>query len=72
MGRAFALAKTLGTIIRRLNQEMVRVLGQVDVKEKFLNVGTEAVGNSPDQLAAKIKDEIAKWGKLICSSSDLI
>ena len=61
----FAPAKTPATIINRLNREIVRVLNQADVKEKFFNAGAEAVGGSPDELAAKIKSEIARMGKVI-------
>jgi tripartite-type tricarboxylate transporter receptor subunit TctC len=61
----FAPIKTPPATIRRLNQEMVRVLHQPDVKERFFHAGTEAVGNSPEQFAAVIKAEISKWGKVI-------
>ena len=61
----YAPAKTPAAIIKRLNQEIVRVLNQADVKEKFLNAGSEPTPSSPEGLAAKIKAEIAKWGKLI-------
>ena len=31
----------------------------------FLNIGVETVGSSPEELAARIKSDIAKWGKVI-------
>jgi len=52
-------------IINRLNQEIVRVLARADIKEKFLNAGTEAVGSSPEQFAATIKSEIIRLGNVI-------
>ena len=61
----FAPAGTPVSIVNRLHQEVVRFVNQADVKEKFLNAGLEAVGSSPEQLAAAMKSEIAKWGKLI-------
>jgi tripartite-type tricarboxylate transporter receptor subunit TctC len=60
-----APAGTPETISNRLNQEIVRVLNRVDVKEKFLNAGLETIGSSPGQFAATMKSEIAKWGKVI-------
>ena len=57
--------KTPAPIINRLSQEVVRVLHMPDVKEKLLNSGTEPVGSSPEELAALIKSEMAKWGKVI-------
>jgi len=61
----FAPRKTPPAIINRLNQEMVRILRQPDVKEKFLNIGVETVGSSPDELAAAVKVELVKWGKVM-------
>jgi len=61
----FAPAKTPANIITRLNQEIVRVLAQPEVKERFLSRGAEAVGSTPEQLDQKIKAEIARMGKII-------
>ena len=60
-----APAKTPAAVINRLNQEIVRVLNQADVKEKLFNAGVEAVGSSPQELAAAMKTEIATSGKII-------
>ena len=65
MSVIFAPAKTPAAIINRLNQEIVRLLGRTDVKERFLNAGAEAVGNSPEEFAAIIKSDMAKWSKVI-------
>ena len=40
-------------------------LGRTDVKDKFFNAGQATVGGSPEQLAATIKSEVARWGKVI-------
>ena len=61
----FAPAKTPANIIARLNQEVVRVLTQPDVKERFLSNGAEAMGGTPEHLDQKIKGEIARMGKVI-------
>ena len=61
----YAPGKTPAAIINRLNQEIVRALNRADVKERFLNVGVEVVASSPEQFAATIKSEIAKWGKVM-------
>ena len=41
------------------------MLNRPDVKEKFLNAGSEVVGSSPEQSAATIKSDIVKWSKVI-------
>lgn len=61
----FAPAKTPAGIITRLNQEVARALCRLEVKEKFLNLGSETVGNSPEQFAATIASDLARFGKMI-------
>ncbi len=61
----FAPAGTPSAIINRLNREIVRVLDTADVKEKLFSRGVEAVGSSPEQLAAAMKSEMAQTSKLI-------
>jgi tripartite-type tricarboxylate transporter receptor subunit TctC len=60
-----APAKTPAAVIKQLNQVIVLVLNEADLKEKFLNAGIEAAPSSPVELAAKIRSEIAKIAKLI-------
>ena len=61
----FAPGKTPAAIINRLNQESVRVLNLPGTKEKFLNLGAETVGSSPQQFAAFMTTDMARLGKLI-------
>ena len=61
----FAPANTPAAVIKRLNQEIVRTLDRGDVKEKFLNIGVEVIGSSPEQLAHAMKSDMARLGKLI-------
>ncbi len=61
----FAPAKTPAPIITRLNQEIVRVLAQAEIKEKMFAAGVEAVGTSPEQLLTTVKGEMTRLGKVI-------
>jgi tripartite-type tricarboxylate transporter receptor subunit TctC len=61
----FAHAQTPEQIINRLNQEIVRVVKQPDVQRKFLESGTESVGNSPEEFASVVRAEIAMWSKML-------
>ncbi len=61
----FAPAGTPAAIIRRLNQESVRVLHTSESKERYFRAGMETVGSSPEELAATIKSEIARLGKVV-------
>jgi tripartite-type tricarboxylate transporter receptor subunit TctC len=61
----FAPAKTPAATVNRINHDLVQALSQIDVREKLANAGIEAVGSSPEQLAAAMQADMAKWGKLI-------
>ena len=60
-----APARTPRAIVARLNEETARILQSPDTKAVFLAEGAEPVGNKPDEFAAIIKSEIAKWAKVI-------
>ncbi len=63
-----APAKTPVAILNTLNAEMVRILGEADVKEKLNTLAFTPVGDTREQFAAYIKSEIAKWGKAVKDS----
>ena len=52
-------------VVKRLSQEVMRSFQQPQVREKISNLGVESVGSDPQRLAAKIKSEIARIGKLV-------
>ena len=57
----YAPAATPKEIITRLHDEIVKILRMPDIKERFQSQGTEVVGNTPEQLAAYIRNEMVKW-----------
>ncbi|MBI3937846.1 MAG: tripartite tricarboxylate transporter substrate binding protein [Betaproteobacteria bacterium] len=61
----FARAGTPATLVNRLNREIVTVLDQPSVKERFFNAGIDVVGSSPEELAATVKSQMARLGKVI-------
>ena len=61
----FAPAKTPQPILTRLHAEAVKILALPDVKERFVSQGLEPVGSTPQELAAYIRSETAKYAKLI-------
>jgi len=64
----FAPAKTPAPIIQRLNRDIVRALNQPAVKERFVATGFDVVGGSPEQLAATMKSEIARFSKIMTAA----
>jgi tripartite-type tricarboxylate transporter receptor subunit TctC len=60
-----APARTPREIVTRINADVARVLQMPDVIEKFRNEGAEPAAMAPEQFAAFVRSEIAKWGKVI-------
>ena len=61
----FVAAKTPGDIVKKINTEIARVLGNPEVKARLEPQGIELVTNSPAELAKLIHADYAKWGKVI-------
>ena len=61
----FAPAKTPAPIVTRLSQETARALQRPEIRDKFMNTGTDVVGGPPEELAAFVKYEMTRLGKVI-------
>ena len=64
IGFIMAPLKTPPAIIRRLNQHIVQIMQQPDVKERLAAGGSEAVTGTPEQLMAKLRADDARMRKL--------
>ena len=60
-----APAKTPKAIIERLNREVNLILNTPEVKQKFLEVGIDSRGGSPEDLRDLLSNEIDKWNNLV-------
>jgi tripartite-type tricarboxylate transporter receptor subunit TctC len=58
-------AGTPRPIVDRLNRELIAVMNSADMKDKLAKQGTDVRTSTPDEFAAYIKSEIAKWGDVI-------
>jgi len=61
----FAPAKTPAPIVDRLSQEIIRMLRRAEIREKLFGMGLDVVAGTPEEFAATIRREMAKWGRLI-------
>ena len=52
-------------IVARLHSELVKALALPDVRERLGALGFDPVSNSPEEFAAQVKADIAKWRKII-------
>ena len=67
----FGLLAPTGTprdIIERLNREANRALADPAVKTQFAAQGIDGMGGTAEQFAAYIKDETAKWARVVQAS----
>jgi tripartite-type tricarboxylate transporter receptor subunit TctC len=63
----FGIMMPAGTprdIIVKLDSEVQKALATQEVKDRLLAVGGFVVAGGPEQLAGRIRADIAKWGKV--------
>jgi tripartite-type tricarboxylate transporter receptor subunit TctC len=60
-----APAGTPKEIVDRLNREIVKIGTLPDVKARLDTLGFNPVLNGPEEFGARIKVEMAKWGKVV-------
>ena len=61
----FVPAKTPQEIVTRIHTEVVKILGDSELKARLGAQGIELVTNSPADFARFVREDNARWGKLI-------
>src|SRR5437588_528244 len=64
----FAMLAPAGTpkeIVARLNAEVVKAIGDADVRRKLEELGFAVRGSSPEELGAMTRDQLAKYARVI-------
>ncbi|MFL5050823.1 MAG: Bug family tripartite tricarboxylate transporter substrate binding protein [Xanthobacteraceae bacterium] len=52
-------------IVELLHREVARVMAAPEIRERLVTLGFEPVAGSPEEFAAWIRNEIAKWANVI-------
>ncbi len=60
-----APARTPDPIVKRLHADLVKVLNQADVKERFVSQGLDTVGSTPEDFRKLIREDAVKQARLI-------
>jgi tripartite-type tricarboxylate transporter receptor subunit TctC len=60
-----APAATPPAIVRRYNEIIRAALTAPDVKERLAGIGMDTVTSTPDEFAAHIRAEVARWGDVV-------
>ncbi len=55
-------------IALKLQAEIARMLKTPEIREKLIQQGADPVGSTPDEFAAYIRNETAKWAKVVKAS----
>jgi tripartite-type tricarboxylate transporter receptor subunit TctC len=59
---------TPAAVIERWHGGVVEILGRAEMRERLTAMGLEIVANTPEQFAADIKSETAKWRRAIAEA----
>jgi tripartite-type tricarboxylate transporter receptor subunit TctC len=60
-----APAGTPRPIVMRLNAELVKIMHAPETKERLAGMATDPHTSTPEEFAAYLKEEIAKWGDVV-------
>lgn len=63
-----APARTPDAVVAQLNRDIVHVLREPDVRERFTAQGVEIVASTPQAFGQFIRSEIPKWAKAVKAS----
>ena len=61
----FAPKGTPAGIVARINADVRRVLAFPDLRARFTDMGFDAIGGPPHDLAALVHNEVPKWGAIL-------
>jgi tripartite-type tricarboxylate transporter receptor subunit TctC len=60
-----APAGTPPAIVRRLSAEVAKIMKDSELQQRFMQLGIEPVGSSPEEAGRFLQDEVVKWAKVI-------
>jgi len=61
----FAPAGTTAALVDRLNRDVVKILGEAEIRARFAGEGAEGAGDTPAEFAAYVKTDYERWGKVV-------
>jgi tripartite-type tricarboxylate transporter receptor subunit TctC len=64
----FAPAGTPRDTVVKLNGAIAKALQAPEVRERLISQGANPVSNTPEEFTAFVRDEIARWGKVVKAS----
>jgi tripartite-type tricarboxylate transporter receptor subunit TctC len=62
-------AGTAPPLIERLHAELAKIMREPEMKAKFADLGAEAIGSTPAELAAFMEAERKKWAEVVTAAN---
>lgn len=59
-----APAATPATVVRKLNEEIIRTLNLPEIRSRLQDLGFEIVGSTPEEFGEIIRADLQKWPKI--------
>jgi tripartite-type tricarboxylate transporter receptor subunit TctC len=60
-----APARTPQAVVAKVNADVMKIMKSPELAERLKAEGSDPVGSTPERYAAFLREEIAKWGKVI-------
>jgi tripartite-type tricarboxylate transporter receptor subunit TctC len=60
-----APVKTPRPVIEKLHNAITTALKDPDLRERYLTLGIDPVGNTPEQFSEQIKADLVRWGRVV-------
>ncbi len=64
----FAPAGTPDTIVRKLQGEIAKIVQLPEIRERMTAIGIDPIGGTPEELAAQLRTDLARWTKVARSA----
>ncbi len=55
-------------LVKKIHADALQVLNISDMKSRIAGLGATPIGNTPEQFRAQIRDDLAKWARIIKQS----
>lgn len=52
-------------IVQKLNEDIVAAIRDEEIRQRLASQGAEAIGSTPEEFAAVIKQELDQWGRIV-------
>jgi tripartite-type tricarboxylate transporter receptor subunit TctC len=52
-------------VIAKINADVIKIISAPELRERLKAEGSDTVGTTADEYSAFLRDEIAKWAKVI-------